>query len=725
MMPQPPWELHPLNPIMHNLIPRFMHDPTSAPRGILFAYFLELTMIEKRSKFPSKLGFSLLDVLLVAANLGIPTAQAVIPDIFAFCGKLIPEQIEGHLTEYLQNAVSTGSTFARGHLESRDNAALQSSRRCFEANGGYGRFYTIGGYNHQIHPIVSNGHVDDLRNHLNQVDVTGINHKTIHGEPPLYLACVRGSWDIVAELLDRGAIAPENYTACHITCLHWAFAFDPSIQDTAVTRLVQSGLDIDAKASHPLPFFHYPFELPAGAPLHWAVATGSHTAIRALIEQGASLNIRDGSDPYRYDHRVRVLGAVGSLNEDAFSFSEVGTQGLSPLDYAAMRHDPFIFETLLSLKKNVSINDVDEEGFTVLHRLSTNFWQRTRSGVRFHLLPFQGDPVESMTRLERTVEAIKRLGGNFEQLTTPNINKAQAQLLNGEELDSEDNTPLMLAARGGCPDVVRVLLSAGADANQQNEAGITALHCIPENRNLAEEIASLLVSGGAEINRRGRDGDTPLQKAASACSPEMMDVLLSHGADIEEVDTYKRSRLSGSSIFAHLSRGPFPGGPFDETYDTAIASLFEKHILTQADTEKRLRIVAQCAPRSATLLDIFASCLMRHTVSVLIRCGSDVNAISNAYHMREKEKRMFKVMTRATPLDTAMKAKASYQHLMKERRHRTRTEYDQGCMLADMVIKSIQDAGGACFREPEMYISIPPSLLELKGAEFREALGNL
>ncbi|KAI1414645.1 ankyrin repeat-containing domain protein [Hypoxylon sp. FL1857] len=677
-----PWELHPSHAFKKDLLFRYMDDPDSVPGDFLFTYFLELTMLEESSGFRIQpKHYSLLDVFETAAKKGFPPAQAIVPDVFAFYGKPIPSVTDKQLTSCLENAVRTGSTFARRHLQSRDPVALSTSMKFFEAKGGYGMFYATGGSNYQIHSIVASGHVDDLKDYLCQGGEVDINSTTIHGEPPLYLVCLRGSWDMAIELLNRGATAPGNYSQYGTTCLHWIFAFDPSIQSLAVTKLVESGIDIDSKASRSPPFFHYPFGLPAGTPLHWAVATGSHTAIQALVGHGASLNIRDGCDPYRYDHRIRILGSFGPRIEDVYSYSETGTQGLSPLDYAAIHHDPFIFELLLSLRKSVPINDVDEEGFTVMHRLSTLAERRTRSGVRFSFLPFQGDPVESAGRLARTIAAIKSLGGDLEKLTTPNVNKAQAEQNGGQLMDWEGDTPLMLAARGGRPAVVRALLEAGADVNHENKAGIMALHCISENRHVVTKIASLLVSAGAAVSHKARDGATPLQRAASMRAVEMMDLLLSHGADVDEVDMYKRSPFQGSSVFAHLARPAYnTADASDETYDEAVARLVEKHLLlAHVNVDERLRVVTRGAPGSTTLLGLFSQLLMRHTVSVLIRCGADVNVISRI---------------RKTPLDTAIEAKESEELTMRRRRHRTLSQYEKICMRREAVIKIVRDAGG-------------------------------
>lgn len=81
-----------------------------------------------------------------------------------------------------------------------------------------------------------------------------------------------------------------------------------------------------------VPFFHWPFILPAGTPLHWAVVVGADIAIRALIANGARACIRDKSDPYKYDSEIRALDKFGGDGQEAFSIPQTQPLGLSPLD---------------------------------------------------------------------------------------------------------------------------------------------------------------------------------------------------------------------------------------------------------------------------------------------------------------------------------------------------------------------------------------------------------
>lgn len=82
------------------------------------------------------------------------------------------------------------------------------------------------------------------------------------------------------------------------------------------------------------------------------------------------------------------MDSLGGVHLQAYSTPTGEEQGLSALDYAAMNHDPFMFEHLHKTGKNVAINDVDEEGLTVVHRLTSTADRRTLTENRFSFFPF-------------------------------------------------------------------------------------------------------------------------------------------------------------------------------------------------------------------------------------------------------------------------------------------------------------------------------------------------
>ena len=95
----------------------------------------------------------------------------------------------------------------------------------------------------------------------------------------------------------------------------------------------------------------------------------------------------------------------------------------------------------------------------------------------------------------------------------------------------EGFTPLGLAAFLGGPEVVRVLLERGADANDDadNQFGVRPVNAAAAAHD--HETMRLLLDAGADADARQQAGFTPLHSAAHTDDVEMARLLLDHGAD--------------------------------------------------------------------------------------------------------------------------------------------------------------------------------------------------
>jgi ankyrin repeat protein len=81
------------------------------------------------------------------------------------------------------------------------------------------------------------------------------------------------------------------------------------------------------------------------------------------------------------------------------------------------------------------------------------------------------------------------------------------------------------------PEVLRILLDAGADVNADSSLG-TPLYMVLIFDECSPETVAFLISEGADVNFRTFDGQTPLMRAAGAgTSPEIIRFLLEAGAN--------------------------------------------------------------------------------------------------------------------------------------------------------------------------------------------------
>ena len=80
-----------------------------------------------------------------------------------------------------------------------------------------------------------------------------------------------------------------------------------------------------------------------------------------------------------------------------------------------------------------------------------------------------------------------------------------------------------LASANGYEDIATLLLRRGANIECQDNEGNTALHHAVEEKQL--DLVRVLISKGCEVNTRNKQGVTALQMAIDSNSSQIADVL--------------------------------------------------------------------------------------------------------------------------------------------------------------------------------------------------------
>jgi ankyrin repeat protein/beta-lactamase regulating signal transducer with metallopeptidase domain len=129
----------------------------------------------------------------------------------------------------------------------------------------------------------------------------------------------------------------------------------------------------------------------------------------------------------------------------------------------------------------------------------------------------------------------------FLMVPTALVLTARAQT-EAPKLQVKSTHPLHEAALTGDINKVRSLLSKGADVNEKDPGGKTALHCASEEGHA--EVARLLISQGARVNATNTvEALTPLHYAARRGSKQTVELLLSKGADVNAKSREGRTPL--------------------------------------------------------------------------------------------------------------------------------------------------------------------------------------
>jgi hypothetical protein len=107
-----------------------------------------------------------------------------------------------------------------------------------------------------------------------------------------------------------------------------------------------------------------------------------------------------------------------------------------------------------------------------------------------------------------------------------------------------------IAARNGKSEIIRYLITAGADVNQiAEDRGTTAL--IDSVMANYEDIADDLIKAGTNLNVKDKDGQTALIVAAGASMVKMVELLAKAGADPDIPDSLGVSARKYATLFGN------------------------------------------------------------------------------------------------------------------------------------------------------------------------------
>ena len=114
----------------------------------------------------------------------------------------------------------------------------------------------------------------------------------------------------------------------------------------------------------------------------------------------------------------------------------------------------------------------------------------------------------------------------------------RALIVRGEDVNAAQGdgmTALHWAARRGDVDLIRMLLTAGANVGATTRLGGYTSLLMASRLGHAAAIEAL-VAGGADVNRADTNGTTPLMLAAASGRADAVKTLLTHGAKVDAVE---------------------------------------------------------------------------------------------------------------------------------------------------------------------------------------------
>ncbi|XP_042234113.1 serine/threonine-protein phosphatase 6 regulatory ankyrin repeat subunit C-like isoform X2 [Homarus americanus] len=293
-----------------------------------------------------------------------------------------------------------------------------------------------------------------------------------------------------------------------------------AIQNNDVNRaqkLFQAGVDTDIR------FSINSKQRPA---LCLCVENNAPDMVQLLVSMGVSINQGDslGLTPLHitctqgYPHLARLLiNARANVNART-------QQGHTPLHFAAMRGNQALVEMLLLHKAAVDI--IDSDGCTPLHRAA----QSRNSELVEILLNARASPEYVDNQGNTVLHHAVNVNG-VKPSTVRILALAHPPAVSATNSCSE--TPLHVAVRSGRQDSESVLaavveIGSRTALNSKGSLGHTALHVAILDHRI--NLLRLLLTAGADTNTEDHLGHTPLVSAARDASWGAVALLLAAGA---------------------------------------------------------------------------------------------------------------------------------------------------------------------------------------------------
>ena len=342
---------------------------------------------------------------------------------------------------------------------------------------------------------------------------------TQYGDTALMMASRTGKTDAVAALLETGAQVNAKETWGGTTALMWAV----SERHPAVVKvLVDQGADVNARSNFVAAANGRGFEgrTPSAPKADQGVeefASGSLTPLMLAAREGDV-------------ESARLLTAAGA------DVNAIAADGKDALGLAIFNGNYDVASFLIDSKSKV--NQADTQGFTPL------FWAVDRRNME----TAPNFPWMVTTDPLPLIKKLLDAGANPNALVN---NTPRARMRAGSPR-IVFATPLMRAAFSGDPELVKLLLSHGADptiVSKDGEtmvsaaAGLGFIQGYSKGKPPAErlETVKLFVELGADVNAADDYGITPLMVAGNMGDVSIIQFLIDHGADLGAYDLGKKN----------------------------------------------------------------------------------------------------------------------------------------------------------------------------------------
>ncbi len=353
-------------------------------------------------------------------------------------------------------------------------------------------------------------------------DVSAVNDI---GVMPLSLACENGSASMVEVLLKAGADSNAVLRTGETALMRAAFVGDLGTVDT----LLAHGADVNAKEP-----------VREQTALMWALDRNREDVVRRLVEKGADIGATTtlGFTPLLFATRHNNVEAATLFLDAGSDVNTTSKDNLSALHLAVKRGHLEVAKLLL--ERGADVN-ADKPGYTPLH-WAAGTWDTELTGKNGMKTPKDHEWHSMRGVQEDKFEIVKAL---LDHGADPNaVLKTNPKVWGYTvALPAKNSRPLALAAYAGAADVMRLLVERGADLSLRPDNYLTTLMLavgasrtvwisqVTEEESL--EAARAALELGADVNEVNGQGNTALHEAAKLGLVEVARFLVENGANLE------------------------------------------------------------------------------------------------------------------------------------------------------------------------------------------------
>jgi ankyrin repeat protein len=358
-----------------------------------------------------------------------------------------------------------------------------------------------------------------------------VNAANDYGVTPLALACENASGAMVTRLLHKGAnpnVPRSTGETPLMTCARTGGL-------AAVDALLGHGAD--ANAAEPV---H------GQTALMWAAGEGHTEVARLLVAGGADVQVRTtgGYTALLIAARTDAPGLAGLFLDAGADVNATAPDGTTPLLVATVRGHADLAITLLERGADPNAS----AGYTALH-FAAGSWHTELTGRLRGIETARDGEWRSMNEVRvgkvRLVEALLAHGADADARVVrppPQFGYASGRFRVG----LVGATPFLLAAMDADVDAMRALAAAGADTQATTDESTTpimvaaGLGQVPAETQVTQTEAlaavRLALELGADVNQVNQSGRTALHGAAHIRSDPIVQVLVDHGARLNVED---------------------------------------------------------------------------------------------------------------------------------------------------------------------------------------------